>query len=77
MHRRNKNTRLAKRRIRRLIFSSSFHDGQRGEMICRVSREALLGLVPELTEDETDEVIPAIEKGEVLVDSRGHGSFQR
>jgi len=53
---------------------NSFHDSTRCETVSRLSRVDLLGLVgaPVQVSD-----IPDVEKGEVLTDSRGMGSFQR
>ena len=65
--------RLRRRRIRSLIFASSFHDLERNETVSRISRLDLLSLAGSevLVSD-----VPDVEKGEVLVDSREQGSFQ-
>jgi hypothetical protein len=65
---------LQKMLIRALILNSSFHDQQRCETVCRMSRVDILAL---LTGPVEVDDVPDVEKGEVLVDSRGQGSFQR
>lgn len=72
MHRRNKDNAL-KNQVRGLIFSLSFHDQQRCETVSRTSRVDILNLLNGPV--EVGEV-PDVEKGEVLVNSRGQGSFQ-
>jgi hypothetical protein len=57
-----------------LIFKNSFHDFRQGETVSQVSREDILG---QLHEPVTVGDVPDVEKGEVLVDSRGRGSLQR
>jgi len=73
LHRRSK-AKAVKMRIRALIFNSSFHDRQRCETVCQMSRLDILAL---LTGPVEVGDVPNVEKGEVLVDSRGQGSFQR
>jgi hypothetical protein len=65
---------LRMRRIRQIIFSKSVYDKNRAETVSRVSRLDVLGLLKEPLEVS---VVPDVEKGEVLIDSRGQGSFQR
>jgi hypothetical protein len=73
LHRRSEN-RLQERRVRALIFATAFVDPVRSETVCRVDRVDVL----EALQDPVDvSRIPEVEKGEVLVDSRGSGSFQR
>jgi hypothetical protein len=57
-----------------LIFLNSFQDAELCETVSKTSRADILALVVQPT-DVTD--VPDIEKGEVLVDSRGRGSFQQ
>ena len=57
-----------------MIFKNSFHDFRQGETVSQVSREDILG---QLHEPVTVGDVPDVEKGEVLVDSRGRGSLQR
>lgn len=73
MHRRSE-VNARKNRIRGLIFGSSFHDPQQCETVCRTSRKDILMLLQGPV-DVGD--VPDVIKGEVLVDSRGQGSFQR
>ncbi|MGD0159666.1 MAG: hypothetical protein ABSB89_05150 [Candidatus Bathyarchaeia archaeon] len=61
------------RQARRIILSSSFHDRVRCERICRMTRTDVLALLKEPVQVGS---VPALERGEVLVDSRGKGSFQ-
>lgn len=62
------------RRVRRIIFNHAFRDPVRDETVCRLSRLEVLGL---LNEPVLVASVPDVERGEVLVDSRGTGSFQR
>ena len=73
MHRRS-HDRRQQRRIRSLIFLNSFHDTEVCETVSKASRADILALVVQPT-DVGD--VPDVEKGEVLVDSRGRGSFQQ
>jgi hypothetical protein len=73
VHRRSKDS-LQRRQIRALIFASCYQDSDRCETVCRVSRSEILACLTGPVEVAN---VPDIEKGEVLVDSRGSGSFQR
>jgi hypothetical protein len=73
MHKRSEE-RLQLRRIHRAIFSNCFCDKNSQEVVCQVSRVELLTI---LNEPMQLCLLPDVEKGEVLVDSRGEGSFQR
>jgi len=73
VHKRSKDS-LQRRQIRALIFASCYQDLNRCESVCRVSRSEILG---SLTGTVDVSNVPDVEKGEVLVDSRGSGSFQR
>jgi hypothetical protein len=73
VHRRSKDN-LQKRQIRTLIFASCYHDSNRCETVSRVSRGDILASLSGPVE-VCD--VPDIEKGEILADSRGSGSFQR
>jgi len=66
--------RHTKRRLRSLILASSFHDVRRCESVSLVSRVDILGIAG--AEVQVSDV-PDVVKGEVLVDGRGQGSFQR
>ena len=62
------------RRIRRIIFTHAFRDRVSYETICTLSRSEVLGL---LNEPVLVASVPDVERGEVLTDSRGTGTFQR
>jgi hypothetical protein len=57
-----------------LIFTNAFQDQEIVETICRLSRVEVIGLAGD---DLLVSLVPDVEKGEVLVDSRGRGIFQR
>jgi len=73
MHKRS-HDKLLERRVRALIFSNAFVDTKKAETVCRVDRVDVLTLL-----DGPVDVglVPDVVRGEVLVDSRGTGSFQR
>lgn len=71
-HRRSKEKEQL-RQARRIILNSSFHDRIRYETVCRMTRTDVLALLKEPVQLG---LVPELEKGEVLVDSRGNGSFQ-
>jgi hypothetical protein len=73
LHRRSEK-KLQERRVRALIFTTAFVDVARSETVCRVDRVDLLQALHGPVDVSR---IPQVEKGEVLVDSRGTGSFQR
>jgi hypothetical protein len=73
MHRRS-DVKLRKRLIRRLIFTHAYRDREIGETVCRLNRVEVLTLAP--TDELLVSLVPNVERGEVLVDSRGQGSFQ-
>jgi hypothetical protein len=59
-----------------LIFQHSFQDPLRAETVCKLSPDDILGkLAGPIPVQVCD--VPDVMKGEVLVDSRGQGSFQR
>jgi hypothetical protein len=60
--------------MRNLIFKNAYMDKYRGEIVSRVSRLDVLGLLN--CEGFNVSLIPDIERGEVLIDSRGKGSLQ-
>ena len=72
-HRRSKDS-LLKRQIRRLIFCNSYQDPHCAETVNMMSSTEILGA---LAEPVQVSLVPDVVKGEVLVDSRGQGSFQR
>ena len=73
VHKRSFN-KLQRRIIRNLIFKNAYMDKYRGEVVSRVSRLDVLGLLN--CEGFKVSFIPDIERGEVLIDSRGKGSLQ-
>lgn len=62
-----------KRHIHRLILDNSRYDRERAEHVSLVSRIELLDLVQQNSDLS---VFPDVMKGEILIDSRGRGSFQ-
>jgi len=74
VHKRSFN-KLQRRIIRNLIFKNAYIDKYRGEVVSRVSRLDVLGLLN--CEGFNVYLIPDVEKGEVLIDCRGKGSLQQ
>ena len=72
MHKRNAE-KLQARRIRAIILRSSFYDRNLCEVVSRMTR---LDVLSKLTEPVEIHLVPDVEKGEVLIDSRGRGSLQ-
>jgi hypothetical protein len=73
MHKRKAN-KLQERKIRGIIQRGSYYDRCKGEVVSKVTR---LDIISQLKEPIEIHVIPDLEKGEVLLDSRGKGSLQR
>lgn len=73
MHKRSEK-KLLLRKIRRIIYSLSYNDVVMCETVSKVSRVDVLTFLNKAIQISD---VPDIEKGEVLVDSRGEGSFQR
>lgn len=68
---------MCRRQVRRLIFSNSFQDKTVSETVSLCTRLEILHAVvvpPGVSMNVNN--VPDIMKGEVLVDSRGLGSFQ-
>jgi hypothetical protein len=63
-----------RRLVRKIILSSGFRDGIRAETVSRLSRLEVLEL---LTRSIDVDAVPDVEHGEVLVEPRGEGSFQK
>jgi hypothetical protein len=61
--------------MRNLIFKNAYIDKYRGEIVSRISRLNVLGLLN--CEGFKVSLIPDVERGEVLIDSRGKGSLQQ
>lgn len=72
MHKRSPN-RLHQRKIQTIILNGSYRDKQHGETISKLTREEVMDKLGEHVEVY---LIPDLEKGEVLIDSRGRGSLQ-
>ena len=79
---------ILKQALRRYVFTTSFQDPILAESVCTVNREDLLiygstflaeiqANDPDLNIGITVGDVPDIEKGLVLSDSRGRGSFQK
>jgi hypothetical protein len=76
VHKRSFN-KLQRRIIRNIIFKNAYIDKYRGEVISRFSRLDVLGLLNcEGLKVSLVSLVPDIERGEVLIDSRGKGSLQ-
>jgi hypothetical protein len=68
---------MLKMRLRSLVLARSFRDRERSETVCLLSRVELLGLACSAGSAVQVCDVPDVEHGEILVDSRGQGSFQR
>ena len=64
-----------KRLIRGEIFRHAFYDKLAGEVVSLLSRRDLLSVLN--FEGFNVSLVPEIERGEVLIDGRGRGSFQK
>jgi len=73
VHRRSEK-KLLLRKIRGIIYSLSYDDRLICETVSKVSRVDVLTFLDQAIQISD---VPDVEKGEVLVDSRGQGSFQR
>jgi hypothetical protein len=73
MHKKSQR-KLLEKRARSIILRGSFNDRKSGEIVCRMTRVDVLG---QLTGPVEVCNVPDVEKGEVLADSRGRGSFQK
>jgi hypothetical protein len=73
VHKRSFN-KLQRRIIRNIIFKNAYIDKYKGEIVSRISRLDFLSLLN--CEGLKVSLVPNIERGEVLIDSRGKGSLQ-
>lgn len=73
MHKRKQN-KLQSRKIQKIILDGSFNDRKMGEVVSMVTR---VDVMAQLHEPVEVHLVPDIEKGEVLVDSRGRGSLPK
>jgi hypothetical protein len=72
-HRRSKNS-LLKRQIRNIILSNSIYDKTLCETVTTISKtDLLLALTGQIKMSQ----VPDIERGEVLIDSKGKGTLQK
>jgi hypothetical protein len=67
-------SKLQERKIRGIILRGSHYDRNLGETVSKITRSDILG---QLKEPVDVHLVPGIEKGEVLLDPRGKGTFQR
>lgn len=68
-----KNNKKQERKIRGIILHNSYHDRKAGEVISKITQ---VDVMAHLDEPVEVHLIPDLEKGEVLLDLRGRGSFQ-
>ena len=73
VHKRSEH-KLLLRKIRAIIYSLSYNDRIVCETVSKVSRVDVLAFLNQVIQLSD---VPNIDRGEVLVDSRGQGSFQR
>jgi hypothetical protein len=73
MHKRNIN-KLQERKIQTIILRNSHYDRKICEVVSKITR---LDVMAQLNEPVKVHLVPDIEKGEVLIDSRGRGSLQK
>lgn len=68
---------MKSRLFRQIIFRNAFYDRLRAEAVSRLDRADVLRLVKCDGDGLAVGLIPNVERGEVLTNSRGTGSFQR
>jgi hypothetical protein len=72
-HKRSKESQL-KRQFRNIILANSIYDKTRCETVTKISRiDLLLSFRGQVKMSE----VPDLERGEVLIDSRGKGTMQK
>jgi hypothetical protein len=62
------------RKIRWIIMKGSFHDKMKSEIVSNMNRIEVMG---QIHEPISVHLVPDIERGEVLLDSRATGSLQK
>ena len=72
MHKRSAN-KLQQRKIRGIIVRGSYFDRRLGETVSKLTREDVMGQLKEPVEVN---LVPDLERGEVLIDPQGRGSLQ-
>ena len=73
MHRRE-TKKLQVRKIEKIILNSSHNDKRKAEIISKITR---LEVLAQLNEPVEVYLIPDIEKGEIIIDTRGNGTLQK
>lgn len=68
--------RQQRRDARHYILTHSFHDRELAETVCTPQTRSLTILALQHDYDAVDMHLVNVEKGEVLIDARGRGSFQ-
>lgn len=68
---------MLRMRLRSPVLARSFRDRERSETVCLISHVELLGLACSAGTAVQVSDVPNVERGEVLVDSRGQGTFQQ
>jgi len=66
-----------RRAAKRFIRLMAYYDRERGEVVNRLDRNAVIKFIMERFGAVNFGAIPRVERGEILYDSRGNGSFQR
>ena len=69
--------RTLRQAIRKFILGTSFQDKILAETVCTTNRKEILDKVFPSNVEVTIGDIPDVEKGEVLLDNRARGTFQR
>ena len=65
-----------KQQVRRYIYTTSYLDPIMAETVCRVGRLEVIEFACTLNAEVSLSVVPDVEKGLILSDSRGRGAFQ-
>jgi len=73
MHKRNA-SKLQERKIRGIILRNSHYDKKISEVISKITR---LDILAQLNEPVEVHLVPDVERGEVLIDTRGSGTLQK
>jgi len=66
-----------KQTIRKFIFLTSYQDNKLAETVCRVDRGEVLAYISPFSSELNVSDVPDVEKGEVLLDNRARGTFQK
>jgi len=68
---------LQRRLAKKIVFRQAYHDQEIKEIINRTTPEWIMQVLNQVYGYVEVGAIPELEQGEVLVDSRGKGSFQK